>query len=300
MRSICKEAIRMSPGLGFRRRVCGALFALCGAVSAVQAQSDCAGLEGTCRLADGTYHILLPDGVDTPPAVMFLHGYAANGLAMLRNPRVADALLARGYAVIAPNGRDSDGSDGGQWSFLPGVPEDRDERAFLESVREDATQRFGLDPARVYLGGFSIGGSMASYIACASPNSFPAFLPVAGSFWRPHPDECAGPVRLLHTHGWTDGTVPLEGRPLDGGRILQGDVFQAMMLWREANGCDGLRATEFDTSGAFWRRGWTECTPGSALELALHTGGHMVPEGWADMAVDWLDTLPEEPATESH
>ena len=39
-----------------------------------------------------------------------------------------------------------------------------------------------------------------------------AYAPVAGSFWRPHPDmeACAGPVDLLHTHGWRDKTVPLD------------------------------------------------------------------------------------------
>ncbi|PWR03383.1 polyhydroxybutyrate depolymerase [Meridianimarinicoccus roseus] len=257
------------------------------------AQQDCARGEVACRVADGSYHVRLPDSAAAqPPAVMFLHGYGADALAMIRNPRVTDALLARGFAVIAPNGRGRDGADGGGWSFMPGRPQRRDEAAFLQSVRDDAVARFGLDSARIFLGGYSIGGSMTSYIACAAPDSFAAYVPVAGSFWRPHPDRCAGPVRLLHTHGWTDGTVPLEGRPLRGGQIMQGDVFAAFQVWRAANGCDGLRATRFDTSGPFWRRAWTDCAPGSALELALHPGGHLVPDGWADMAADWLATLP--------
>lgn len=248
--------------------------------------------EAACETSQGTYYVRLPDGVESPPAVMFLHGFGANAMAMIKSPRVTEALLARGIAVIAPNGRGRDGADGGGWSFMPGRPARRDEGAFLNDVRDDAVDRFGIDPDRVYLGGYSIGGSMASYVACADPDAFAAYVPVAGSFWRPHPESCAGPVRLLHTHGWTDGTVPLEGRPLRSGQIFQGDVFHAMSIWREANSCDGLRATAFDTAGPFWKRAWTECSEGSALELALHPGGHLVPDGWADMAADWLNALP--------
>ncbi|TDL88056.1 alpha/beta hydrolase family esterase [Meridianimarinicoccus aquatilis] len=245
-----------------------------------------------CETSQGTYYVRVPGGVETPPAVMFLHGYGANAMAMINNARVTDALLAQGFAVIAPNGRGRDGAEGGGWSFMPNRPSRRNEAAFLTEVRGDAVARFALDPDRIYLGGYSIGGSMASYIACADPDAFTAYLPVAGSFWRPQPENCAGPVRLLHTHGWTDGTVPLEGRPLRNGQIFQGDVFHAMSTWREANGCAGLRATAFDTKGPFWNRAWTECSEESALELALHPGGHLVPEGWAEMAVDWLNALP--------
>ena len=133
---------------------------------------------------------------------------------------------------------------------------------------------------------------MASYAACEDPTAFDAYVPVAGSFWRPHPTECAGPVQLFHTHGWRDKTVPLEGRPLRSGLIKQGDVFHAFQVWRETNGCEGLRADEFKTDDRFWRRSWTRCTDGTALELALFPGSHGVPKGWADMVIDWYEALP--------
>ena len=90
------------------------------------------------------------------------------------------------------------------------------------------------------LGGFSIGGSMTSYLACAAPEAFDAYLPVSGGFWRPHPTECVGPVRLLHTHGWTDTTVPLEGCVVrvedinDPNGFVQGDIFYTLGMWCEA------------------------------------------------------------------
>jgi polyhydroxybutyrate depolymerase len=174
----------------------------------------------------------------------------------------------------------------------------RDERAFLTSVRDDAAQRFGFDPDRVILSGFSIGGSMTSYIACDAPDSFAAYAPVAGGFWRPHPTSCNGPVKVLHTHGWTDTTVPLEGRVLRGedandpNALMQGDVYDTLEMWRAVNGCYQLRADRFVTKGPFLRRAWDRCAEGTALELAIFPGGHVVPDGWAEMMLDWFEALP--------
>ena len=73
--------------------------------------------------------------------------------------------------------------------------------------------------------------------------------------------------------------------------LEQGDIFEGLQLWRRENGCTGLRADVFATDAAFWRRAWTACVPGSALELALHPGDHEVPNGWADMALDWFEAV---------
>jgi polyhydroxybutyrate depolymerase len=254
-----------------------------------------------CALPQGSYILELPE---TPApgggAVIFVHGYGSSGEGTMRNRGMVDGLLGRGYAVIAPDGTPMLSREGRSWAFRP-EPGTRDDIAFLKSVRDDAARRFALDPGRMLLAGFSVGGSMVSYLACADPGAFPAYAPVSGGFWRPHPDGCAGAVRLLHTHGWTDRTVPLEGRILGGGSLddpdvfAQGDIFRTMEIWRQANGCDALRADAFDTDPPFWRRLWTRCTPGSALELALFPGDHRIPQGWADLALDWFEGLSPPP-----
>jgi polyhydroxybutyrate depolymerase len=200
--------------------------------------------------------------------------------------------------VIGPDGTVRDtGRPARRWSFHPDWPAQRDEIAFLTSVRDDAAERFDLDADKMVLGGFSIGGSMTSYLACAAPEAFDAYLPVSGGFWRPHPTECVGPVRLLHTHGWTDTTVSLEGRVVRGEDIndpngfVQGDIFYTLGMWCEVNECVQSRADRFVTKGPFMRRSWDRCAPESALEFALFPGGHRVPKGWADLALDWLESL---------
>jgi polyhydroxybutyrate depolymerase len=284
------------------RRIRSRATATCAAALAaglwgLPASAGCGDTPGPCRIDGGSYHIVLPAGATGgAPALVFLHGWGASGEAMLALRDMVETALARGYAVIAPDGTPREGRNGYGWGFSPERPGPRDEIAFIKAVRDDAIARHGIDAGRIVLGGFSIGGSMVSYLACADPDAFAAYVPVAGAFWRPLPESCAGPVDLFHTHGWTDGVVPLEGRILGGGGMdddkvfAQGDVWQAMEVWRAANGCRP-DASGHGEIGIFWLRSWHDCDSGRKLDFALHAGGHGVPDGWAAMALDWFESL---------
>jgi polyhydroxybutyrate depolymerase len=266
-------------------------------LSAISATAGCGTNDDACEVPMGTYHTAIPetDTTDPLPAILFLHGGGSNGLSMVNNMGIAKTANARGYAFLAPNGVIREGRTGGSWSFHPEREKLRDETAFFKQVIADAVEKFNIDPDQVILSGFSIGGSMTTYTACEDPNTYSAFAPVAGSFWRPHPTEpCAAPVRLLHTHGWRDTTVPLEGRPIPRFNITQGDVFVGMQVWRETNGCTGLRADRFKVTEQFWHRIWDRCDDGSALEFVLFPGAHGVPRGWADLMLNWYEALDAE------
>jgi len=251
----------------------------------------------SCGTPLGQYALHLPAKIEqgeAVPALLYFHGAGGSGPKALRNKGMLNTFAERGYAIIAPSGLKRPNSRFGPgWSFLPFREKRRDELDFAREILADASNKHGIDRNNILISGFSIGGSLAWYLACQDPHLGRAFAPVAGAFWRPHPksSDCKGPVQLLHTHGWRDGTVPLEGRPLGGGRIYQGDVFAGLRILREINGCTQLRADKFNTSDRFWRRKWTRCIDGSNLEFALHTGGHGVPKGWAEMAIDWFESL---------
>ncbi len=272
------------------RRIAGA--AMLAFWAGLGVAQECPGPDGLCEIAGGTYRIIRPE-MDDAPAVILLHGAGASGATMMRMRGVVEALSGRGYAVIAPDGLSREGRGGGFWSFRMGETGRRDDAAFLAQVVADAAARHGIDASRVILAGFSNGAFLTTYIACRTPDAYVAYAPVAGGFWRPHPESCAGPVRLFQTHGWSDGTVPLEGRPLGGGRYLQGDIIEGLSLFRRANGCESPGPTAYAKTDRFLRRAWT-CAPESALEFALHPGGHGVPEGWAEMMLDWFEALPRE------
>ena len=239
---------------------------------------------------------------DAPrPAVIFFHGGSGWGSRIFSvREQMRKDFTERGYVVIAPNGKKRPGSRFGPgWAFIPQFKPHRDDLAFVKEIIKDAEIKFNIDPTRILMTGYSIGGSLVSYIACKEPTVAAAFAPVAGGFWRPHPADCAGPVNLLHTHGWRDQTVPLEGRPLGeipGGRIEQGDIYQTLNQWRVENECVKYRPDKFITDGPFWRRIWTHCAPDTALEFALHPGGHEVPEAWATLVMDWFESVLEEKA----
>lgn len=257
------------------------------------AMAGCGAERTACRLEGGQYHIVQPDREaddGSVPVVIFLHGYGGSGSSVLRNRDMVEGLTQRGYAVIAPEGLRRDGSGPQSWGFGP-FNAGRDEGAFFAAVLADAAERFGTSRSHTVLAGFSAGAFMVHYLACRDPGAFAAYAPVSGAFWRPQPERCAGPVRLLQVHGWRDEVVPLEGRILGGGRFEQGDVFAALEVWREANACASHAPDRAWSAGGLMRRRW-DCGPGADIELVLFDGGHTVPKGWAELMAEWFEDQP--------
>lgn len=265
---------------------------LCLAPGALQA--GCGSDPDPCAIDGGTYHAALPADLSAPaPAVVLVHGWSASGAAMMKMSKLVETLTGRGYALITPDGVERTDGPGRTWQFMPGEQGPRDDQAFLKAVADDAARRFGLDRNRMLLAGFSIGGSMVNYLACDDPGAFAAYAPIAGTFWRPQPAACKGPVRLFHIHGWTDRTFPLEGRNFGDG-FAQGDTFVGLDLWRSTMGCDRQapdRTANYQAGPSeTWRlREWTSCASGGGMLFALHDSAHGIPEGWADLALDWFE-----------
>jgi polyhydroxybutyrate depolymerase len=248
--------------------------------------------EPACATAHGEYRIALPDGVEHPPALVFLHGWGGSAEGIMQNRGMIEQLTGRGYALVAPDGVQSRYMKGKKtWDVLRRPDWPRDDLGFLREVVEDAAARHGIDRHRVLLAGFSNGGTMAWNVACLVPGLARAYAPVSGALWEPMPESCARPVDLFHVHGWTDRVVPLEGRPLGDGTIVQGDVWKSLGLLRAADGCRNLQPETATAEGDIWQRSWTDCGGGSML-LRLHPGGHMIPDGWLTLALDWFEALP--------
>ncbi len=243
---------------------------------APSAKAACFKSAGACKIAGGSYHVAWPPGVPrdkTVPAVVALHSYKGSGLGLIKSGKMVKAILARGYAVITPEGIN------GSWQFRGGG---RDDVAFIRAVADDAAKRGNIARGRMMLAGFSVGGSMVAYVACRSPGAFKAYAPVSGNFWKPEPQSCAGPVNYLHTHGSTDTTMPIAGRSVGQG-MRQANLLESMAKFARASGCD-----DADQKSATTRR-WTGCS--SSLRLVMHPGGHSVPRSWAGTALDWFAGL---------
>jgi polyhydroxybutyrate depolymerase len=65
-------------------------------------------------------------------------------------------------------------------------------------------------------------------------------------------------------------------------------LFVGLELMRRTNECERDDPDAYEVEGSFWRRRWTECATGAALEFAMHPGGHKTPAGWPAMALNWF------------
>jgi len=281
------------------RLIFAAMMAAAIAASA-QAQTACGG-DVPCEIETGVYHVALPEAPEGAPMVVWLHGYGGAGSKAVANTGFANGFTGRGYALIAPDGLKWHGPESKtEWSVRDGYPAyPRNDQNFVRAVIDDAASRFHLDRSRVFLTGFSRGGSMVWDIACLWPKSAAAYASISGGFWKPGSEECAGPVHLLHTHGFSDRIVPLEGRPIFNPPFfgVQSEIDAGLLTFRREMNC-AQRATEVDVSGPLWRKEWTECEGGSVTFL-LGPGGHGIPTGWTTLALDWFESLPDIPPLEA-
>jgi len=248
--------------------------------------ADPCGKTVACAIEGGEYFAAAPGNAPVG-AVLFLHGWGGNAKADIARASLVEPLVARGYVVVAPVGLPYSADEPTTSWNAEKDPANRDDVAFIDAVMNDAAARFSFPRDHVLASGFSLGGMMIWRLACDAPGDYAAFAPVAGTFWRPMPETCAGPARIFHVHGWADRMVPLEGRPIEGTIWVQGDVFAALAVARRTSGC-AAKATH-EVLNDMEVRSWVDCTSGNGVTIALHHGGHKVPQGWADLALDWFE-----------
>lgn len=251
---------------------------LLGCISAAGsgAASEPCGSSTPCTFEGGSYFVRMPEGTPNGAlvgAVVYMHGWQSSALQVMRFADLNKQITQLGFALIAPDG------DQKTWSF-PGSPsQHRDEFAFFDSLLEDVVRRFPIDEGRLIASGFSMGGSMAWYLACERSSRFAGFVPIAGAFWRPHPRDCKGPAPMIvHVHGTTDTVVPMTGRPI-GGNWHQGDVRKGFELWATKADCPQPVQITATRLGPLDCETYIGCRI-QVLELCLHDGGHSVRAEW--------------------
>lgn len=245
----------------------------------------CGDVDDPCQVSDGQYYAHVPggwDGASALPTAVYFHGYSSTGAAVMGNRGLVDAFDRLGVLLIAPDGRNR------TWAHVGSPSQARDELAFMDAVMADVHARWPVDAGRLWVTGFSQGGSMAWDMACYRGEEFTAFAPISGAFWTPLPETCpSGPVNLRHVHGTTDTVVPMAGRPIRQ-TYRQGDVMQGMAVWRQADGCPET-PDAIERDGRLTCQVWRSCTSGRELQLCLHDGGHTPLPGWVEDAYRWVE-----------
>jgi len=265
------------------------------------AASECriGGRDAPCRIKDGAYRMVKPDGPGPFPAVVWLYGSTGKSGEIMAQPQMVDAFLERGYAFIVPIARDVryvGGLESG-WSLRHSPATDpRDDVAFVQAVLRDAVARRVVRPREVLIMGQSRGAFLAMEIACHAPGTAAAYAPHAGGYLGPLPARCAGPARMLYTHGRADRVVPFRPDPprLNGGMVMQPPE-TALARIAATNGCTSR--AEAERFRDYDRIAWQGCQRGADTTLLVHNGGHGWPLSWISTVIDWFEgDRPDRPA----
>ena len=185
-----------------------------------------------------------PESGDIRAAVVFLHGYGANGADLLG---LADALAPHMPDVLflAPDAPEATAMSpmGRQWFPIPWLDGSSQEdsragllraagdlNAFLDGVMVD----YDLLPEQVLLFGFSQGTMMALHVAPRRPDPVAGVVGFAGRLLEPEllTDEVQSRMPILLVHGDADDVVPVQALP-EAAQGLQeagfADVFAHIM-----------------------------------------------------------------------
>ena len=158
----------------------------------------------------GTYEYLLhlPPGYtdfgNPRPLIVFLHGAGETnkGLERLKEHDiwycVKGHITAKDFPfiVISPTTRKHG------W-------EPQQVKRLIEQIVQDRSKRYRIDPNRIYLTGFSMGGFGTFHTACANPELFAAIIPIAGGGEPEQADKLKN-VPTWAFHGDKDESVPYE------------------------------------------------------------------------------------------
>lgn len=238
------------------------------------------GEDSDCAVAEGDYRVALPtEPGERLGAIVFLHGSDGSPEDIMGFVALRDVTERLGVALIVPRGIN------GAWRLPEAYPGPRDDVAFIDRVVEDAEARFGVDPDRVMIAGFSLGASLTWYVACAEGNRYAGYAAVAGAFWQPYVGSCVTPLpRIFHVHGLTDDVVPLDGLVLPD--AIEGSTWDSFALLRDFSGCEAGLEPEVGEDGDDDEG--LDCSAqvcgGAAQEICLHPGGHSVEPRWIERA----------------
>ena len=237
------------------------------------------------------YYLYVPPGYDPAqaiPAVFSFHGFLSNPTSHGFISGWHKLAKEEGFLVVYPQGTSFPQRwDAGEtWGVS-----DVDDVAFFSDMIEDLAAIAAVDPARIYVNGFSNGGGMAVNIACHAAEQVAAVGSVAGAVVSMEDCYPSRPVPVLAFHGTSDPVVGYEGGEMQGwllrwaaGLTHAPHYFVGAEAWTSAwangNGCTPRPETippQGDVRGAHY----SDCDQDADVILyTIEGGGHAWPGGF--------------------
>jgi polyhydroxybutyrate depolymerase len=222
------------------------------------------------------YLLHVPKGYDparSTPLVVSLHGAALWPSVQRDISRWSDLADREGFIVVYPSGTPLKPLP---LPLLPSLPvwlqrPESGRNAEIRFISEliDALQNaYNVDPARIYVNGFSNGGGMAFVLSCTLSHRIAAVGTVAAAQELPW-SWCADSraVPMITFHGTSDRFVPYDVAPGSAAH------------WAQRNRC-GPRPGEDHIAADVTRLRYEGCAQGASVMLyTIQGGGHSWPGG---------------------
>jgi polyhydroxybutyrate depolymerase len=241
-----------------------------------------------------------PKHDEKAPLLVVMHGFGSDHANVDGHLHASEVGDAHGFFVALPDGT-ANKRGSRFWNATDACCDfgntGVDDVAYLDAILDDAIARYPIDPARVYLTGFSNGAFMSHRYACDRAERVAAIVAFAGDPWKDE-SRCAPkvPVAVLQVHGDDDPIVHYDGgRTSDSPALRNVDpnragaypaARDAVAMWSKKDGCPAPPSTTEGARDAVLA--WSGCAQGSEVQLwTRHGAPHVFDVTRDDMERVW-------------
>lgn len=264
----------------------------------------------TVQLGDRPFTLYVPGSYrvgTAAPLLVLLHGYTGYSAGQEAYMRIAPEANRRGILYAVPDGIvDQEGNR--FWNATDACcnfyGSTVDDSTYLTEVIASVSQRYTVDPARVYLTGFSNGAFMSFRMACEHADLIAAIVAINGAMLN-DPSQCrpAQPVSVLNVRGDADDVIRNQGGLFRGNRYPSTE--STVSSWVTFNGCTASpegSASPLDLESSVDGpetsvTTYGGCQRGTTVALWTIRGGPHVPAFTEDFVPALLDFLLAHSAT---
>ncbi len=221
-----------------------------------------------------TYELRIPDSYtqgEPVPVLIAFHGNPDTGAGFESRSGLTTEATEAGLITVYPDGLQ------GTW--------DIQDVLLVHDLILHLADTLSVDTDKVYVTGFSAGGTMTHLIACTLPDEIAAVAVVGATMEKDVADICPTDrlIPLMFVHGTEDAVFPWYGGIFSN--AIRFSVSATLDTWKALNRCRGEPAVDtlpdrFDDGTTVWTRSWTDCGGNAEiLFYGVENGGHTWPSG---------------------
>ena len=225
------------------------------------------------------------------PMLINYHQIYGSASGWVDGSKIGKTALADGAISVYPDGAFTPNGEMGQaWNVGPCCT-DADDVTFTRHFVKELTDKACVDPKRIYVAGWSMGGGMSNYAGCVLADIIAAGAPSAFDLAQEVVDAGCHPARpypVLNFRSSNDGVVNYNhttSQVVTGMPITFMGAKETFAEWAKMDGCSG-NPTKMDNSKGYDCQIYENCQGGAKVALCTMNIDHN--EGDPEMAWNFL------------